>query len=108
MNLIGLLAGLPADFGKLIAEETDNWAQVIRTANIKPDDAIVPIEVFPNTRWAMAVWSAAGRGNPGESRDRRTSRDDIQCRARCPYGNQDALTSTAKRLMLLRWAISAG
>jgi hypothetical protein len=27
----------PPDFGKLIAEETDKWAQVIRTANIKPD-----------------------------------------------------------------------
>jgi hypothetical protein len=37
VNVIGLLAGLPADFGKLIAEETDKWAQVIRTANIKPD-----------------------------------------------------------------------
>jgi hypothetical protein len=33
MNVIGLLAGLPADFGKLIAEETDKWAQMIRTAN---------------------------------------------------------------------------
>ena len=32
-----LLAGSPADFGKLIAEETDKWGQVIRTANIKPD-----------------------------------------------------------------------
>src|SRR6516162_5607013 len=31
-----LLAGSPADFGKLIAEETDKWGQVIRTANIKP------------------------------------------------------------------------
>ena len=32
-----LLAGSPADFGKLIIEETDKWGQVIRTANIKPD-----------------------------------------------------------------------
>jgi tripartite-type tricarboxylate transporter receptor subunit TctC len=24
----------PADFGKLIAEETEKWAKVIRTANI--------------------------------------------------------------------------
>jgi tripartite-type tricarboxylate transporter receptor subunit TctC len=32
-----LLAGSPADFGKFIAEETDKWGQVIRTANIKPD-----------------------------------------------------------------------
>jgi hypothetical protein len=25
----------PADFGKLIAEETEKWAKVIRTANIR-------------------------------------------------------------------------
>jgi tripartite-type tricarboxylate transporter receptor subunit TctC len=29
------LGGSPADFGKLIAEETDKWAKVIRAANIK-------------------------------------------------------------------------
>jgi hypothetical protein len=27
----------PADFGKLIAEETEKWGKVIRAANIKPD-----------------------------------------------------------------------
>ena len=27
----------PAKFGKFIADETDKWAKVIRTANIKPD-----------------------------------------------------------------------
>jgi len=31
-----VLAGSPADFGKLIAVETDKWAKVIRTSNIKP------------------------------------------------------------------------
>ena len=31
-----LLPGSPADFGKLIAEETDKWGKVIRAANIKP------------------------------------------------------------------------
>ena len=31
-----VLAGSPADFGKLIAVETDKWATVIRTGNIKP------------------------------------------------------------------------
>jgi len=31
------LAGSPADFGTLIGEQTDRWATVIRTANIKPD-----------------------------------------------------------------------
>jgi tripartite-type tricarboxylate transporter receptor subunit TctC len=31
------LAGSPADFGKLIAEETEKWAKVIKFANIKPD-----------------------------------------------------------------------
>ena len=31
------LLGSPADFGKLIAEETEKWAKVIRSANIKPE-----------------------------------------------------------------------
>jgi tripartite-type tricarboxylate transporter receptor subunit TctC len=31
------LVGSPADFGKLIAAETERWAKVIRAANIKPD-----------------------------------------------------------------------
>jgi tripartite-type tricarboxylate transporter receptor subunit TctC len=31
------LVSSPADFGKLIAEQTDRWAKVIRAANIKPD-----------------------------------------------------------------------
>jgi tripartite-type tricarboxylate transporter receptor subunit TctC len=32
-----VLAGSPADFGRLIAEETEKWGKVIRTANIKPE-----------------------------------------------------------------------
>jgi len=32
-----VLPGSPADFGKLIAEETDKWGKVIKAANIKPD-----------------------------------------------------------------------
>jgi tripartite-type tricarboxylate transporter receptor subunit TctC len=32
-----LIAGLPADFGKLIADETEKWAKVIRTAHIKSE-----------------------------------------------------------------------
>jgi tripartite-type tricarboxylate transporter receptor subunit TctC len=31
------LVGSPADFGKLIADETDKWGKVVRAANIKPD-----------------------------------------------------------------------
>jgi tripartite-type tricarboxylate transporter receptor subunit TctC len=31
-----ILAGSPADFGRLIAEETEKWAKVIRFAGIKP------------------------------------------------------------------------
>ena len=30
------LAGSPADFGKLIADETAKWANVIKAAGIKP------------------------------------------------------------------------
>ncbi len=32
-----LLAGSPADFSKLIAEDTEKWGKVIRAANIKPE-----------------------------------------------------------------------
>jgi hypothetical protein len=32
-----VLPGSPADFGKLIADETEKWGKVIRAANIKPD-----------------------------------------------------------------------
>jgi hypothetical protein len=31
-----VLAGSPANFGKVIVEETEKWAKVVRTANIKP------------------------------------------------------------------------
>jgi tripartite-type tricarboxylate transporter receptor subunit TctC len=32
-----ILSGLPGDFGKLIADETEKWGKVIRAANIKPE-----------------------------------------------------------------------
>jgi tripartite-type tricarboxylate transporter receptor subunit TctC len=32
-----LIAGSPADFGKLIADDTEKWGKVIRAANIKPE-----------------------------------------------------------------------
>jgi len=32
-----VLPGSPADFGKLIAAETDKWRKVIRAANIRAD-----------------------------------------------------------------------
>ena len=32
-----VLVGSPADYGKLIAAETEKWAKVIKFANIKPD-----------------------------------------------------------------------
>jgi tripartite-type tricarboxylate transporter receptor subunit TctC len=31
------LPGTPADFGRLIADETEKWAKVVRTAGIKPE-----------------------------------------------------------------------
>jgi tripartite-type tricarboxylate transporter receptor subunit TctC len=31
-----VLPGTPADFGKLIAEDTEKWGKVVRAANIKP------------------------------------------------------------------------
>ena len=32
-----VLPGSPADFGKLMADETEKWGKVIRAANIKPE-----------------------------------------------------------------------
>jgi tripartite-type tricarboxylate transporter receptor subunit TctC len=32
-----VLVGAPADFGKLIAEETEKWGKVIQAANIKAE-----------------------------------------------------------------------
>jgi tripartite-type tricarboxylate transporter receptor subunit TctC len=32
-----LVTGSPAEFGKLLADETEKWGKVIRAANIKPD-----------------------------------------------------------------------
>jgi hypothetical protein len=32
-----VLPGSPADFGRLIADETDKWAKVIRAANVKAE-----------------------------------------------------------------------
>jgi len=34
---VTILAGSPADFGKLIAEDTEKWGKVIRAANIKAE-----------------------------------------------------------------------
>ena len=31
------LPGTPAEFGKLIAEETEKWAKVVQAAGLKPD-----------------------------------------------------------------------
>jgi hypothetical protein len=31
------LVGSSADFGKLIDEETEKWAKVVKVANIRPD-----------------------------------------------------------------------
>jgi tripartite-type tricarboxylate transporter receptor subunit TctC len=31
------LAGAPADFGRLIADETEKWAKVMKFAGIKPE-----------------------------------------------------------------------
>ena len=34
---IGVLAGSPADFGKLLVDETEKWGRVVKFADIKPE-----------------------------------------------------------------------
>jgi hypothetical protein len=34
---VGVLALSPADFGKLLADETEKWGKVIRAASVKPE-----------------------------------------------------------------------
>jgi hypothetical protein len=34
---LAVVPGSAAEFGKLLADETEKWANVIRAANIKPD-----------------------------------------------------------------------
>jgi hypothetical protein len=38
--------GPPADFGKLIADETGKWGKVIKLANIRLDGVAKPGEIF--------------------------------------------------------------
>ena len=41
-----VLAGSPADFGKLIADETEKWGKVIKFAGIKA--RVMPLRSRPN------------------------------------------------------------
>ncbi len=43
----------PAEFEKLIAEETEKWADVIRAANIKPSKPSKPGKSWPNIQQAL-------------------------------------------------------
>jgi tripartite-type tricarboxylate transporter receptor subunit TctC len=46
-----LLSGTPADFGKLIADETEKWAKVVRAANTSRSDRSRQLRVkLRNTR----------------------------------------------------------
>ena len=45
-----VLAGSPADFGKLIAEETEKWAKVIKFANIARSNPTRGYSITVDTR----------------------------------------------------------
>ena len=36
----------PAEYGKLIADETEKWAKVVKAAGMKADSALVPARYF--------------------------------------------------------------
>jgi len=58
------LAGSPADFGKLIADETNKWAKVIRAANIKVEGA------NPWRRYSITCLPTAPTGPRGGGQER--------------------------------------
>jgi hypothetical protein len=49
-----VLPGSPADFGKLIADETEKWGKVIRAANIKPVRRLETGRAPASLPWAEA------------------------------------------------------
>src|SRR5262249_45098564 len=55
-RLVGLgaaaLPGSPADFGKLIAEETEKWGKVVKFAGIKAEWAEISSPIFHKSRSA--------------------------------------------------------
>ena len=88
-----LIPGSPADFGRLIAEETEKWGKVIRAANIKT--------LGISAAWTMALRPRSSRHKPstgdrssnGQSglRQFQSCRHDhrpggIRCRPARPYG----------------------
>src|SRR5262249_8741425 len=44
-----VLGGSPAEFGKLIADETEKWAKVIKSADIKPECISKAPPKYPRT-----------------------------------------------------------
>src|SRR5262245_26092822 len=60
-----VLALSPAEFGKLIADETEKWGKVIRAANIKAESAVIVAPTFHKSRSANETadlsWPCFGR-----------------------------------------------
>jgi hypothetical protein len=58
------LAGSPADFGRLIADETEKWGKVIRAANIKPEWSSIPARYsITSVRRMAAITVLLGQSN---------------------------------------------
>jgi Tripartite tricarboxylate transporter family receptor len=55
------LAGSPADFAKLIAEETEKWGKVIKFAGIKPERTRYSIKPVPRTAMCPAACRPTAR-----------------------------------------------
>ena len=59
-----VLPGSPADFAKLIADDTEKWGKVIRAANIKRSDRRDLGQIFRNARYATLVRPMSARFTP--------------------------------------------
>ena len=56
-----VLAGSPADFGKLIADETEKWGKVIRAANIKAGVVTAVAPTFHKLPFREPLWHITPR-----------------------------------------------
>jgi Tripartite tricarboxylate transporter family receptor len=89
-----VLPGSPSDFAKLIAEETEKWAKVIKSAGIKANWSDGNLLIFPGACSGESLAptrSGLGTGSPIKNmRNARICSHDASCRRQTPCSMRSA------------------